>query len=113
MAIGLAALNRQSTAAGATTTNVHRASGRAGAVCGGRQTGGGTGRSRGSISTLSLARRRWYSTQVVRRPTALEAAPARPAMVQFPAATADRTLQVYLLGTVDFDEMVRCQRRLV
>ncbi|HEY1378669.1 MAG TPA: lipoyl(octanoyl) transferase LipB [Gemmataceae bacterium] len=34
-------------------------------------------------------------------------------MVQVPAATADPILQVYLLGAVDFDDMLRCQRRLV
>jgi lipoyl(octanoyl) transferase len=34
-------------------------------------------------------------------------------MVRSTAATADRTLQVYLLGTVDFDDMLRLQRRLV
>jgi lipoyl(octanoyl) transferase len=34
-------------------------------------------------------------------------------MVQFPAATADLTLQVYLLGSVAFDDMLRFQRRLV
>src|SRR5436305_5223037 len=34
-------------------------------------------------------------------------------MVQVPAATADPTLQVYLLGRVDFEDMLRCQRRLV
>jgi lipoyl(octanoyl) transferase len=34
-------------------------------------------------------------------------------MVLFPAATADLTLQVFLLGSVDFDDMLRLQRRLV
>jgi lipoyl(octanoyl) transferase len=34
-------------------------------------------------------------------------------MVPFPAATADTTLQVYLLGSVDFDDLMRLQRRLV
>jgi lipoyl(octanoyl) transferase len=34
-------------------------------------------------------------------------------MLPIPAATADQTLQVYLLGVVDFADMVRLQRRLV
>jgi lipoyl(octanoyl) transferase len=34
-------------------------------------------------------------------------------MVQFTAANGESPLQVYLLGSVDFDDMVRCQRRLV
>jgi lipoyl(octanoyl) transferase len=34
-------------------------------------------------------------------------------MVRLPAATADQTLQVYLLGTVDFDTALQFQRRLV
>jgi lipoyl(octanoyl) transferase len=34
-------------------------------------------------------------------------------MSSFPSATADSTLQVYLLGTVDFDNLLHLQRRLV
>jgi lipoyl(octanoyl) transferase len=34
-------------------------------------------------------------------------------MSRLAAATADSSLQVYLLGTVDFEEMLQCQRRLV
>src|SRR5262249_46918188 len=37
----------------------------------------------------------------------------RPVMVQVPAVTTGSSLQVYLLGAVDFDDMLRCQRRLV
>jgi lipoyl(octanoyl) transferase len=34
-------------------------------------------------------------------------------MVQFAATTVESTLQVYLLGQVDFADMLQCQRRLV
>src|SRR5437762_2092626 len=35
------------------------------------------------------------------------------AQTSAPCLTADPALQAYLLGMVDFDEMLRCQRRLV
>src|SRR5437588_3746449 len=49
-----------------------------------------------------------YADTFLRRP--LEPACARPDMARNLAATADPILQVYLLGTVDFDNLLHLQR---
>jgi lipoyl(octanoyl) transferase len=46
-------------------------------------------------------------------PTSSEPAPARPVMVESSAATDELTLQVYLLGRVEFEDILRWQRRLI
>jgi len=63
---------------------------------------------------LSVTQQRWYSTPSSRRiPLPESMSIPDGIMVQTPATNADRALQVYLLGTLPFDDVLRWQRRLV